>query len=367
MARATAGVRPARSARPTEARLARLHLRTGALALARAELETLAGTVELDPDSLLDLAEIRWRTDDLPGAGVAAQAYIAAGGEAALGFVIAAEAAAALGRPGEAKRLAARALERLDRPLDELFAGLPRSAAWPTDPSDPGEPAGILFEAGATSAPAGAAAGAAVAAARAGLPQPPRDLVGPAPTAGPASGTSPVAGPGLWDDGAAVALDDLLADDPAAELEAGRAALAAGEAGRAAIHLAIAVRLDPGLAPAVLELAGAGRAPALDLVRGDALRLVGHELEARRAWAAATRAVAAHDEDPPSGSASGPAAGSAAGPAAGSAAGSQPGSAPGPTRPTPPVRPRAPARPGRTSTTHRARPTAPDLPPGETT
>ena len=49
--------------------LARLHLRLGALALARAELETLAGRDALDDDGLTDLAEVRWRTGDLVGAG----------------------------------------------------------------------------------------------------------------------------------------------------------------------------------------------------------------------------------------------------------------------------------------------------------
>ena len=41
--------------------LARLHLRLGSLALARAELETLAGQDALDGEGLVDLAEARWR------------------------------------------------------------------------------------------------------------------------------------------------------------------------------------------------------------------------------------------------------------------------------------------------------------------
>src|SRR6476661_3109975 len=52
--------------------LARLHLRLGSLALARAELETLAGQDALDEDGLVDLAEARWRTGDIAGAGEAA-------------------------------------------------------------------------------------------------------------------------------------------------------------------------------------------------------------------------------------------------------------------------------------------------------
>ncbi|MFN8631135.1 MAG: hypothetical protein U0838_12715 [Chloroflexota bacterium] len=41
-------------------------------ALARAELEALAGRGRLDDAALLDLAEVRWRTGDLGGAGDAA-------------------------------------------------------------------------------------------------------------------------------------------------------------------------------------------------------------------------------------------------------------------------------------------------------
>ena len=60
---------PARSA---ELLLAHAHLRLGSLALARTELETLAGMGKLDSLGLVDLAEVRWRTGDLAGAGEAA-------------------------------------------------------------------------------------------------------------------------------------------------------------------------------------------------------------------------------------------------------------------------------------------------------
>ena len=56
-----------------------LHLRMGSLALARAELESLAGRGMLDEPALLDLAEVRWRTGDLAGAGEAANALLSAG------------------------------------------------------------------------------------------------------------------------------------------------------------------------------------------------------------------------------------------------------------------------------------------------
>src|SRR4051812_41091570 len=130
-----------------DARLARLHLRLGQQELARAELEMLAGAGNLDSDGLLALAEARWRTGDLPGAGEAAQACLAAGRTDVLAIVIAAEAMAALGRPGEARRLAGQALEQANVPLDAIFAGIPRSLIWPADPSEAGRPEGMLFPA----------------------------------------------------------------------------------------------------------------------------------------------------------------------------------------------------------------------------
>src|SRR5450755_2885672 len=122
---------PAASDRPLELRLAAIHLRTGALALARAELETSAGRGELDDAALLDLAEVRWRTDDVTGAGEAAAAYFATGREDTLALVIATEATASLGRSTEARRLATRALARGDVPLDSIFLGIRPSSYWP--------------------------------------------------------------------------------------------------------------------------------------------------------------------------------------------------------------------------------------------
>src|SRR5437868_1333336 len=107
------------SERPTDRRdpdlvLARVHLLLGSLSLARAELETLAGRSDLDDDGIRDLAEARWRTGDIAGAGEAAAAWLESHPDDILGLVIAAEAQAALGRPAEARRLAGRALERAD-------------------------------------------------------------------------------------------------------------------------------------------------------------------------------------------------------------------------------------------------------------
>ena len=88
--------------------LARLHLRLGSLGLARAELETLAGRNGLDEDGIRDLAEARWRTGDLAGAGEAASLYLESQPDDALSLVILAELQASLGRPGEARKFTLR-------------------------------------------------------------------------------------------------------------------------------------------------------------------------------------------------------------------------------------------------------------------
>jgi len=236
--------------RAADLHLAHLHLKTGGLTLARAELEAMAGAAELDTDGLLDLAEVRWRTGDLPGAGDAAEAVLAKGRTDPLAYVIAAEAKAALGRPTEARRLAGLAIEGAGDTLDELFAGQPRSGAWPHDRADRGEPAGELF-------PADRSAGDA----RAG---------GPAPMTWADERTESSSG-------------------GAGALERGRVALAAGDEQAAAIHLAIALRTSPALAPAVVDALAGRSGPTVDLLRGDAYRLMGHEAEAQRSFASAGR------------------------------------------------------------------------------
>jgi hypothetical protein len=258
--------------RSIDLRLAALHLRTGSYAIARAELETQAGADTLDEDGLLDLAEIRWRTGDLPGAGEAAAAYLASGRESVLGFVIAAEATAALGRPGEARRLAGRALDTADGPLEPLFAGLPRSPIWPHDPGDPGEPAGMLF--------GGADAGAAMG--FADTPVEPDGHGGHGARARVAAEALPTS---LWEAHPHAAIPAPALPDGRLELDAARDALAAGDIAVAGMRLSVVLRVSPVLAPAVLEVAGSTRGAAFDLIRGDAYRLVGHEAEAQRAYA----------------------------------------------------------------------------------
>ena len=122
-----------RPSRTVDARLARLHLRGALIALARAELETMAGQGTLDLDALADLAEARWRSGDLLGAGEAAQAHLARGGDELIALVVAVEALTAQGRTIDARRLATEAMSRSGGNLDALFAGQPRAHVWPTD------------------------------------------------------------------------------------------------------------------------------------------------------------------------------------------------------------------------------------------
>jgi hypothetical protein len=123
--------------RSADLRLAHLHLRGGTYALARAELETLAGADRLDRDAVLDLAEVRWRTGDLPGAAAAAMTWLeegdAAGAPLVLAHVICAEAAAERGRADEAAVHVEAASAGLgDREtLDAILAGIAARAAWP--------------------------------------------------------------------------------------------------------------------------------------------------------------------------------------------------------------------------------------------
>ena len=239
-----AAASPAPSDRPVTLRMAGLHLRMGQHPLARAELEACAGRGTLDEPALLDLAEVRWRTGDLAGAGEAANALLARGREEPLALVIAAEAVAALGRPGEARRLAGRALAQVAGPLDPVFAGLPRSSLWPDDPAPvPGEQASA-------------------------------EMVTTHPGASGHAGRSHITA-GLIDPGSP-------ASNAAAEAFAGgRAALASGDVVTAGRRLGVALRLDPRFADDVLDALGAwDRDPGLALVAGDALRLLGREAEA---------------------------------------------------------------------------------------
>jgi hypothetical protein len=247
--------------RPIDARLAHLHLRVGMLALARAELETMAGDASLDVSGMADLAEVRWRTGDLPGAGDAALAHIGSGGRELVAYVVAAEAYAAQGRPADAQRMAAEALgRRID--LEAVFAGQPQSNVWERT----GEGAG-------NRAAASAAEAARSAVAAAGSHR--HDAVDPAAVS-PAIGAARIA---------------LRARDPA------------GVASR----LAVALRADlAAVAEDVLEIAeealhDAGRldAAALQLIRGDALTLLERAGEAAEAYRQSSRALSGGGREEP--------------------------------------------------------------------
>ncbi len=235
--------------RPTGLRLARVHLRMGSLLLARAELEAFAGRGALDEGALLDLAETRWRTGDLTGAGEAASALLERGRDDVVALVIAAEATAQQGRPGEARRLAGRALAGVHGSLDPLFAGMPRSPIWPAD---------------AASIPSPGGAPPVLADPVAHLPARRRAAV-------------PVTGPGD---------DEVPASPAAAEAFAGGlAALGSDDLAAAALRLGVALRLEPGFAEGVLEAIGDRASESgLALVAGDALRLLGREAEALAAF-----------------------------------------------------------------------------------
>ncbi|MFP5343582.1 MAG: hypothetical protein ACLGIJ_11785 [Candidatus Limnocylindria bacterium] len=316
--------------RPAALALARLHLRTGALALARTELETMAGRDLLDDRGILDLAEVRWRTGDVDGAGAAIAALLEAAPDATepggvldvpVAWVIAAEAAAARGRPTEARGHADRLRARRDE-VDGVFAGQLRSSVWPPDPLAPAPTSGTLFP-GGTDEPA---ATASLLAAEHGGADP---TVGGGTAKGPSAAPEPAGMSGLWDtepaeidpelaavaeaiaatepdvqvvaggldeahsvegDADAEVVEDAGAVDlpsPDAVLASGLAALRAGRRADAALQLALALRLAPALAPAVLDALGEDDDPGLALLRGDAYRLVGHEREARRAYARA--------------------------------------------------------------------------------
>lgn len=273
----TATMTPADQSTPGPGRtielvLAHMHLKLGSLALARVELETLAGLARLDTQGLVDLAEVRWRTGDLLGAGEAAAAALRADETDPIALVVAAEAASSIGRPSEARRLATRAAAAAPDSIDDIFAGMPRSAVWAPDANEPLPSAPTLFDRGPELAS-------------------PTDLVAHPVETPAAQVVKTPTGPmtlGFWDD---EVQDDGTSGqpDPAREFETGRLALVAGSFDEAALRFGIALRLAPALAPAVLEATEGARASSLSVVRGDAYRLAGDEAEARTAYAIAAR------------------------------------------------------------------------------
>jgi hypothetical protein len=299
-----------------DVRLANLHLRVGMLSLALAELEDLEQRELLGDDERSMLAEARWRSGDADGAAVAARAHLESGGSDPIALCIAAEAAAAEGKPGEARSL----MDRLGPPdaatLDALFAGMPRRAFWPSAPPEPGEAETLFGEVGriaesrtaADRRPAPRAHDEVVASPRAresAVPGP-RDVLsaseglwsgnGEAGDAAPAARHDAEAAPGAAarrPRGAAPSLDQ----DPVAELAQAKAELPT-DPERALLRLALTLRLDPTLAPAVLDLVAHRREPIAALLRGDAQRLLGRHLEAEAAFAAVAAGLTEVDVKP---------------------------------------------------------------------
>ena len=300
--------RPTSEDRPVALAVARVHLRTGALALARAELEAAAGDRRLDDDAIVDLAEARWRTGDTVGAGQAAAVHLAAGGDDLVALVIAAEAAAiARGGAAEAESLVAQVLDRRQAPMADLVAGMPLAAPWPPGMDDDAAADRVASATSAASWRPGSPAArsprscpsapAARSPARSADPCPPRPSRRPQPIRRRRSPPAPRPWP------RAIAMARRL-------------------------HLAVALRLSPALAPAILSAVGGTPGPAFDLLRGDAFRLVGHESDARRAYAAVARSLAIRDGDA--------AAESAADTSGASDAGTPPGAGGTPDPATPP-------------------------------
>jgi len=252
----------------------------------------LSGRDGLDDEALVDLAEARWRSGDGVLAGEAATSAMDHGYDPPIAVMIAAEAAFALGRPGEARRLATRAMSAASGTLDALFAGMPRSPVWPSDPADPAPSATTLFGEDRAEAAAGGTGAAGVGEEGAGDGPSVRDATVAAVV------LDDTAAPGLWDADKAT-LEVPAPSDPATLLESGMAALEAGDEDRAAALLGLAIRIGPHLAPVILDATIDVTDANLLLVRGDAFRSTGHELDAVAAFAAAARALSEDVADVP--------------------------------------------------------------------
>ena len=256
--------------RGADLRVARLHVRGGAYALARAELEALAGSDSLDRDGILDLAEVRWRSGDLAGASVAAAAWLEdgadIGAQGALAHVISAEAAAARGAvEAAAAHVEAAAPGLGDRAtLDAILAGIAARASWPWEAEPPPAPPPVV-------------------------PEPPTTTAAPAPAPTTTPAPAPPVGGGI--PGAAL-VPDAVVVPAAAQLARAGAALVGDAPERAVVLLSLALRADRAAAEAVLVALDAAEpepahAAAFAFVRGEALRAAGRHEESRIAYASA--------------------------------------------------------------------------------
>ncbi len=295
---------PAAAERTADARLSRMHLRGGLVALARAELERMAGAGTLDREALADLAEARWRSGDLSGAGEAARAHVDAGGEEPIALSIWVEALDAAGHLTDARALAAHVLDRVGGQVDRLFAGEPRSSAWSQPGSTPTPLApGVVpwgglvggrevYELDAKSWATGALSLDEAAFGETGSAAPDEDQEEEDPSSAAAADGRPGSVGELVDAGRAAGR----------EIQSVEEAIAAGDLHGVAERLALLLRHDRALAPLILTHADECLAvgdlddvliAALHLVRGDAYRALAREAEANDAYQRSLRALAA--------------------------------------------------------------------------
>lgn len=293
-------VHPADDAhRTADGRIARLHLRGGMLAIARAALEQMAGAGSLDTEALVDLAEVRWRSGDLEGAAEAARAHQSFGGQEPLADLILAEILMRRGRPQDAHRHAQAVQRRVGGAVELLFAGERRGPGWPAP--DEG-----WLDAGASQV------------GRFGLLVGGREVAAPTPDTWPPAVVAAPAGAmaapsGVADDAPAPELAPLAATrqprtSPSAgraagrELEAVEALFSEGRFQAGAERLSVLLRVDGALAPVILSMAGAAITTggagaeglaALYVLRGDAYRAMGRQTEAEAAYQQAVRALPA--------------------------------------------------------------------------
>lgn len=253
----------------------------------------MAGAGTLDGDAMADLAEVRWRSGDLEGAAEAARAHQASGGKEPLAALIIAEDMAASGRDVDANPIAGSLYERVGGAVDVLFAQEPRSDIWP--PADEG----WMVAGAAGPGHWGLLVGGSEVADPSGRTWQLSPLAPPVP-----AGTSALAGRGaVGQPGGAASTGEAVMGGRIAgdELEVVDRALAAGDISAATTRLAVLLRLDPALAPIILSSAdraaaavpaGSPDLPAIHLVRGDAYRSLGREVEAAAAYQAAHQALA---------------------------------------------------------------------------